>query len=321
MAIIPLPLKAGGRIAVISPAGPVGEDETKRGVEFFERLGYKLDLMPHALMTGNQSYLAASDTDRAVDLEQALTNDRYDAVFCTRGGYGSMRLLPLLNYNNILKKIKRKPFVGFSDISALQWALHDRSAWITWSGPQLARGFGGEDRGEGFGGLDRFSGECWMDALQGRMWGKVLPMPEGKSLNVLRDGLNLLGPILGGNLAVLAALCGTPFQPSFAGGIAVLEEIDEPLYRIDRMITQLSQSGVFKGVRGILLGRFVQHVQGEAVDLNAEAAEIVMDAVPGVPVVTGAPYGHVGPCWTLPIGAEATLDLKQKTLTLEKRQS
>jgi muramoyltetrapeptide carboxypeptidase len=320
VAITPLPLKTGARIALISPAGPVGEEEVRRGVEFFEKSGYKLDILPSALKTDKMSYLAGSDHERVVDLEQALMNDRYDAVFCTRGGYGTQRLLPLLNYNSILRKVKRKPFVGFSDISALQWALHDHSAWMTWSGPQLARGFGGEDRGEGFGGVDAFSGQCWFDMLNGKMWGKVLPMPEGETLTVARDGMNPLGRLLGGNLAVLASLCGTPYQPSFAGGIAILEEIDEPPYRIDRMISQMAQAGVFKGARGILLGRFIQHVKGEVLDHAEIAAELIMDAVPTVPVVVGAPYGHIGPCWTMPIGAEMTLDLKQKILTLEKGQ-
>ncbi len=318
MAVTPLPLKARGRIAVVSPAGPVGEDETRRGVEYFEGLGYNVDLLPHALTTGDRPYLAASDADRAEDIELALTENKYDAVICTRGGYGSMRLLPYLNLHKIRKQVKRKPFVGFSDISVLQSVLWERCELITFSGPQLTRGFGGEDRGDGFGGVDTFSGQFFFDMLNGNLWGKVLPLPDGAELRVLRDGMNPLGRLLGGNLAVLAALCGTGWQPSFAGGIAVVEEIDEPLYRIDRMITQLAQAGVFKGARGILLGRFTQHVNGERVEHDEQVAEIVLDAVPDIPVVLGAPYGHVGPTWTLPIGADATLDLKQRTLTVEK---
>jgi len=313
-------LKAGSRIAVISPAGPVAEEEVRRGVDYFENLGYKLDILPSALKTDTKPYLAGSDHERVVDLEKALLDDRYDAVICTRGGYGTMRLLPHLNYNTILKNIKRKPFVGYSDVSALQWALHDHSAWITWSGPQLARGFGGEDHGEGFGGLDAFSGQQWFDMLQGKMWGKVLPLPDGNVLHVVRDGISPLGCLLGGNLAVLAALCGTPYQPNFAGAVVILEEIDEPAYRIDRMITQMAQAGVFEGARGILLGRFVQHVNGDQVDHSELAAELITETLPEVPVVMGAPYGHVGPSWTLPIGAQVSLDVGQATLTLEKEQ-
>lgn len=285
----------------------MGEDEVARGASVLRQLGFEIAVLPGAL--GRQTpYLAGTDEERALDLQLALTSAAIDGVICTRGGYGSMRVLPHIDWS-ALHGIPAKPLIGFSDITALQWALWDRLGWPSYSGPQLARGFGGEGLGEGFGGVDRFSGDQFLSTLAKPHEETVLPMPEGDRLDIARSGPNPIGPLLGGNLAVLSALCGSPWQPRFAGGIVLLEEIDEPLYRVDRMLTQLAQSGAFRGVRGVLLGRFTQHVKGDVHDHQDQAAAILAELVPDVPIVIGAPYGHVGPIWTVPLGREATLDL------------
>ncbi len=308
MALIPKPLTTGSRIAVISPAGPIHEQDLQAGMDRLRTQGFEPEPLPHAL--DRTSYLAGSDRDRAADLMSAFTDPRYDAIACSRGGYGTMRILEYLDYKAI--SASPKPLIGFSDISALQWTLWKRCGLLTFSGPQVARGWGGN--------LHPFSQRCWLDMLTGRQWNTPLPLPEGEVLVAIQHG-EAEGRLVGGNLALMAGLAGTPDAPSFADSIVLLEEIDEPLYRIDRMMTQLRLAGVFNGVRGVLLGRFVQHVQGEAHDQVEQVADLIREAVSGdVPVLAGVPYGHVGPMWTVPLGAWCRMDADGKTVVVEPRE-
>ncbi|MBS1260881.1 MAG: putative murein peptide carboxypeptidase [Calditrichaeota bacterium] len=318
MAIVPPPLKPGARVAVVSPAGPVDRESTQRGIDVLTRHGFVFDVLTHVFETS--VYLAGGDRGRAEDVQRALTDDRFDAVICTRGGFGSMRLLPLLDFATIHDACRRKPraLIGFSDISALQWALWRECGLITFSGPQLARGFGGDDRGGGCGGVDEFTGRRLLAMLDGSAWRDPLPFPPDRDrLQASQGSHPVAGPLLGGNLAVLAALAGTRWTPVFDGAVVVLEEIDEPPYRIDRTLTQLALAGAFAGARGFVLGEFIQHVDGRPRDHTAIVAARVAELAPDATILTGAPYGHVGPLWTLPLGAHAALDPAAGTLTVE----
>lgn len=305
MAVTPDPLREGSHLAAVSPAGPVGKGEVERGVQTLSTLGFRVTPLPNAL--AEREYLAGKDTDRAADLTDAFCDEQFDGVICTRGGYGSMRLLPLLDFDLLAKH--PKPFIGFSDITALQTALWQRLGWVTFSGPQLARGFGGEK-------LDGWSKEQFRKTLTGEAWGQPLDLPDGVQLRPTQEG-TAEGVLLGGNLAILASLCGTHYQPRFDGAVVILEETDEPPYRIDRMLTQLLQAGAFRGVRGILLGDFTQRIKGEPQDRSGTAETLLAEALPGVPILANAPYGHIGTLWTLPLGAHATLDTSRRTLTVE----
>jgi muramoyltetrapeptide carboxypeptidase len=302
--ITPQPIPSGGILTAVSPAGPVSREEVESGIAALRELGYTVHASAHALDSGE--YLAGFDSIRADDLMAAFRDDDSDGIICTRGGYGTMRLLPLLDWK--LFPNHPKSFTGFSDVSALQLTLWKRSGLVTFSGPQLARGFSRN--------LDAFSTQQWLRMVQGNAWGVPLLMPEGESLTPVVGGKES-GPLLGGNLAVLAALCGTEWAPGFLGAIVVLEEIDEPPYRIDRMLTQLLMTGAFDGVKAILLGRFDQHVKGEKYDRTSTVVSVLREALPSVPLVCGAPYGHTGPTWTLPVGAWATLDIDAGTLITE----
>lgn len=304
MALTPGPLQQGSRLAALSPAGPVGRDEVERGIAILADMGLEVETTPNAF--AEEEYLAGSDAQRLADLAQAFQDDSIDGVICTRGGYGSARLLPLIDFADLEQH--PKPFIGFSDITALQNSLWQKLGWVTYSGPQVARGFGGK--------LDAWSRERFREMLFGEAWGVPLPIPEGQALRPISSG-RAEGPLLGGNLAILASLCGTPFQPSFDSAIAVIEEIDEPTYRIDRMLTQLIQSGVFAGVNGVLLGSFRQHVKDEQFERSGSAERILNDVLPEIPILANAPYGHVETRWTLPIGAWTTLNTETATVTVE----
>lgn len=262
--------------------------------------------MDHALHHGR--YLAGNDDSRALDLMNAFTSSEYSGVICTRGGYGSARLLPLLDFD-ALRKADPKIFVGFSDITALQSALWQECQLISFSGPQLARGFGNNQ-------MDIFSKNFWFAMLRGELWNTPLAAPDNSEWMEPRRHGAASGTLLGGNLAVLTSLCGTRWTPSFKNAVVILEEIDEPPYRIDRMITQLVQSGCFEGVRGVLLGAFSQNTKEGSSDWGSLAAEVIGNAIPDIPVAYGAPYGHTGPCWTLPLGAHAEIDVDRKTFSV-----
>jgi len=304
VALTPSPIKTGSILSAISPAGPVGSSEVERGIDALRELGLSVRVGEHAL--DDTGYLAGNDNDRSEDLHNAFLDPETDGVICTRGGYGTMRLLPLIDWELIAGSLK--PFIGFSDITALQLAMWQKLQWVTFSGPQLARGFGGL--------ADDFSREQWKMMVHGESWGRPLPLLGGGSLKRVSPG-TAEGTLLGGNLAILSALCGTEYAPQFTDSIVILEEIDEPPYRIDRMLTQLLLAGAFDGVRGILLGGFWQHVKGERLDHTKVIANILKSALPDIPIISDAPYGHVGSCWTLPIGGWATLNAENGTLTME----
>jgi muramoyltetrapeptide carboxypeptidase len=314
VAIIPEPIvRDESNFATLSPAGPVSSEEVDRGISVLNELGYSAIKMPHAL--DRIDYLAGSDEDRATDINDAFADPEIDAIICTRGGYGSMRLLDLLDYDLISEN--PKPFIGFSDITVIQNVLYEKCGLVTFSGPQLSRG--------GLTTLDSadskpsriFSTQFWLDMLEGNLWLKSLPLPDDhQGLISVRSG-RVEAPLMGGNLAVLAAIAGSKHFPDFSGSIMILEEIDEPPYRLDRMLTQLFISGAFEGVKGIVLGRFYQKVQGEIVEHEDVVSEIISSFIPDVPIMKNAPYGHIGPCWTLPIGATIVLDSEKNSIELK----
>ncbi len=306
MAIDNFFLSPGDSIAAVSPAGPVDPQEVLQGINALHAEGFKIIRFPNALKHGQ--YLAGSDLHRVSDLHNAFEDTSISAILCTRGGYGSMRLLPLIDYSLI--RANPKPFIGFSDISALQYGLWKEAELVTFSGPQLAKGWGGN--------LSYYSQKMWLDMLSGNLIGKPLPLPKGKQKLEIKQTGKTEGHLLGGNLAVLSALCGTPHSPEFKDAVVILEEIDEPPYRLDRMITQLEQSGAFKGVKGFVVGGFVQHQNDDVLDWAQLAVSLLSAIAPDVPFVYGAPYSHVGDCWTIPLGGLVELDATEGTLTVKE---
>jgi len=315
VAIVPKFLQKGNTLAAISPAGPVEEKEVAEGVLNMGNAGYEVSVLPSAL--NNIGYLAGTDEERAKDLVDAFQNSKIDGILCTRGGYGTMRLLQHVDFSII--KNNPKPLIGFSDISALQHAIWLKTGLVTYSGPQLARGGLTNPDEEGLDEARLFNSRCWFDLLEGKLQGKALPFPADMvRLESVKCG-SVTSPLLGGNLAVLSALAGTRWSPIFKDSILLLEEIDEPLYRIDRMLSQLHLAGAFEGVKGVLLGKFTQHIKGEPVQQHDEVLKIIREFLPDdIPFSLGAPYGHIGPCWTLPLGATVTLDSNRGMLIIEE---
>ncbi|MBZ5697067.1 MAG: LD-carboxypeptidase [Acidobacteriia bacterium] len=289
----PPALAPGSTIAVISPASSAKEDRVKQGCENLERLDYRVREIP-----GNRKpdgYFAASVEARLKELQDALTNRDYQAVFCSRGGYGSAELLDRLKISRMKQP---KIFCGFSDLTSLHIFLWQKLHWVTFYGPLVAGGF---DAGaNATGGYDPDSFMCAMTATNSA-WSTPL---RGETL--IRGAAT--GILLGGCVTLLETSLGTPWELDTRGAILVLEDRGVKPYQLDRMLLHLKQAGKFKGVRGIVLGEFPESEppEGSTVTVGDVCRRILAHL--RIPIVYGVPIGHTPrPMLTLPFGVRARL--------------
>jgi muramoyltetrapeptide carboxypeptidase len=289
-------LRAGSRVALIAPAGPVPEERITASLERCEALALEPRLGRGAHL--RSGYLAGSDTARAADLRWAMEDDEIDVIWALRGGYGTMRLLPGLD----LSQLQRRPkaFIGFSDNTTLH-LLYAGEGLVSFHAPHAGAA------------MPPMTMECLRKVLFEPSPAGVLP-PGAAEPRTLIDGV-AEAPLIGGNLAMLAACCGTPCALHARDRILVLEDVGEAPYRIDRMITQLLLAGCLDGVRGIALGQFTGDESGE---LETILDDLFVERFGplGVPVLAGLPFGHVDENWSLPFGVQAKLDADAGTLAI-----
>ena len=287
----PPSLAAGARVALLSPAGPLGGlADLERAERNARDLGWEPCAYPHAL--AREGYLAGDDVSRLADLNAAIRDPRIDAIWCLRGGYGSMRVLDAIDYDSLRRA--PKAIIGFSDITALHLAVRARCNLVTYHGP-TARAV-----------LTPFSRES-LSRATGTRNGATDPFTVTSPLTWLQEG-NAAGPLEGGNLELLCSLLGTPYAARFEGAILVLEDVNEPLYRIDRMLRQLVLSGALARLAGLCFGAFTD--RGEEGDAAPRSLDVLFrEAAMHVrgPVVCDIPCGHVPDQWTIPLGARAEL--------------
>jgi muramoyltetrapeptide carboxypeptidase len=295
----PRSLRAGARVALIAPAGPLRNDaEIERAMQHARDLAWEPVVAQHA--RARRGYFAGSDADRRADLERAFADDSIDGIWCLRGGYGAARLLRDLDYELIMRKAK--PLLGFSDITALHAVLTTRCRMVSFHGPTARQP------------LSEFS----RDSIVRAMIDQTDSCGVAPTARVIRAG-RTRGRIAGGNLAVLASLCGTPFAPSFDGAIVVLEDINEAIYRVDRMLQQLRLAGMLAGCAAIAFGH-CSNCAEESDDGARTLDEVLTETAEalGVPCIAGIPVGHIAEQWTLPLGADAELDVGARRLTVIK---
>lgn len=245
-------------------------------------------------------YLAGSDDQRAADLNRFAADPSIDGIWCIRGGYGAMRLLHRLDYD--AWRQKPKTLIGYSDITALHSAIGPRADLVTFHGPTA--------RGQ----LTELSEASLRAALS--LGGE--PCGEAPRASVLCGG-RASGRLVGGNLALIAALLGTPYSPSFDGAILVLEDVNESVYRIDRMLTQLRLAGALDRLVGIAFGHFTE-IPEEPNDEQRPLSDVLREVAHhrGVPCLANIPLGHIADQWTVPLGAFAQLDADARRLTIER---
>jgi muramoyltetrapeptide carboxypeptidase len=295
--IKPKCLRHADVIGICAPGSPpASEDKLNKGICYLEHLGFRVELGKNIYR--RRGYLAGTDTQRAADINQLFANSRVKAIFTVRGGYGSHRILPFLDYSLI--KHNPKILVGYSDITALHFAVLTKSGIVSFSGPMVASEMSEGLRGE----------------VEERFWNMLMsPNPpnaiKGKSkpLSIL-DGKGVAtGRLLGGNLSLISALIGTPFFPSLNDPIFILEEIDERPYRIDRMLQQIKLSGIFNNTKGIALGDF-SGCDSEKKKTSLSLQEVFKDAFQHhqFPIISNLPFGHLKNSLSFPIGVRAKID-------------
>ena len=296
----PRRLVPGDRVAVVAPSGPIDPDRLARGCAILASWDLEVVIGAHALdRSAPAAHLAGSDADRAADLQQAWCDPSIAAVLCARGGSGATRLLDLLDWPR-LRRAEPKVLVGYSDATALHEALATHLGIASLFGPMPAtQTFGGEVP-------DQASQDHLRRTLFEPEHAQVL---RAEDATVVAAG-RATGVTVGGTLAMLASTIGTPESRPAAGGIAVLEDITEPAHRLDNLLTQLVRTGWFDGVRGIVLGTWVDCGDDAVATVGARLAGR------GVPVLAGLPFGHGVPQLTVPLGVEAELDAAAGTLTM-----
>ncbi len=272
--IRPRPLHAGDRVVVISPSGPVDPAALDRGTGWLHELGLKVRFGAHVRdRAPGRDFLAGADPDRAADLAAAWLDPEVAAIFCARGGYGAARLLAHLDLASLARRTNPPWLVGSSDVTALHTAVHQTLGVATVFGPMVANAaLGGQD-----------PCEPSRTHLAAVLFGTDPPaLPAGRVL----VGGDARGRLVGGTLTLLAAAVGTPWAGNAAGAVVVLEDVDEAPYRLDRMVTQLLQSGWFDGARAVALGSWER--------CGPQAEDVVADRLGGlgVPLVAGLPVGH-----------------------------
>jgi muramoyltetrapeptide carboxypeptidase len=299
-------LRRGDILGLIAPAStPLSESRVEGGVRYLEGLGYRVKLGRH--VAARHGYFAGTDDQRADDLNRMLGDRHVRAIFALRGGYGTPRLLPHVDY----AVVRRQPkiLVGYSDLTALQLALFRRTGLVTFSGPMVSVEFACRP--------DPFTEEQFWRLLTASEPAGRLPHPAGRP-PVTRCGGRAEGRLLGGNLSLLVSSLGTPYSPDYAGALLVLEEVHEHLHRLDRMLTQLRNAGVLARVAGLILGRFTQCRPSDPKQPYLSQTEIWAEAMRWVrvPTVERFPYGHVSTKLTLPLGVRARLDADEPALAL-----
>ena len=295
-------LAPGSLIGVVAPAGPSPAEQVELVGPLIEAEGWTARLYPSCWAADR--YLAGSDDVRLADLHAAFADPDVAAILCLRGGYGCGRLLERVDPT--LLKAHDKPFIGYSDITALH-ALRGRMGLFGLHGPMatsdLVRPGRENDRQALFNLLRKglVRGTSWSPALEPSTQG------IGASIQGVRGVAE--GPLVGGNLSLVAALEGTPYAVPSQGAILFLEEIGEEPYRVDRMLVQLRQSGCLSAAAGFLIGRFS----------DAPCPRDVLEeflAPLGKPILAGWPTGHGTPHLSLPLGPRVRLDAEAGSLTL-----
>lgn len=278
-------LRAGDRIGVAAPASPFDRECFDAGVKILEEMGFDV-VCPKGIFS-RHGYLAGTDAHRLAIIHSLFADKMIKAIWCARGGYGSMRLLPHLD----VELIRRNPkvLIGCSDITAVLNFLYAQCGMVSFHGPMIIT-------------LSRADKRS-IDSLKSALTGKQLITISADAPITYVSGCST-GPVSGGNLSTLSHLLGTPFFPDFSGSIVFMEDVGEKPYRIDRMLTQLILSGCFDHAAGICLGHF--HNCGETEKIHQVLIERLSSL--SIPVLAGFPAGHDMPSLVVPIGLVARLD-------------
>jgi len=312
--IKPPRLQPGDTVGLIAPASAAFEPATIReGAETLQSLGFKVKIGKH--IKEKYGYLAGSDENRVADLHQMFKDDEVKAIIALRGGYGSMRLLNLIDYN--LVKRHPKILLGYSDITSLNLAIYHQTRLVTFHGPVAISSF------------SKYTQQYfWKVVSATESPGEIThpdpdnPLRPTAHLNTIRPG-KATGRLVGGNLTLFTALLGTPYEVDTRDAVLFLEETGEEPYDVDRMLTQLLLAGKLDHVAGVVFDRCpnCKPADFKPAFYNSFSLEEVLEdrlAQLNCPVLYGLNVGHEADKPTLPIGIKMTLDADRKALIFEE---
>jgi muramoyltetrapeptide carboxypeptidase len=306
----PKRLLPGITVGVVAPSSPADEDETVRyALELVESFGFKAKPGKH--LFERTQYLAGSDAARAEDLNAMFADPSVDAIMAMAGGYGAMRILPLLDYDVI--RANPKALIGYSDITALHCALHRKCGLITYHGQTALSRFSDYSIAEFQRVLMRPEANLTIGAPPRFEPGPGRVERENR-ITTIRTG-TARGRLTGGNLTLISCLMGTPYEPDFAGRLVFLEDVHEKPYRVDRMLTQLVISGKLANAAGVIFGKFTD---ADDTSNTFSLEHVLTDSARtlGIPCARGLMIGHVADQTVVPVGVEAEFDASTGRLTL-----
>lgn len=307
----PPQLRPGDRVGIVSPAGATFQrDRLDLVVDAVRALGFVPKLGAHVL--DRYGYLAGTDQARAADLNAMFADPTVAAILPVRGDWGSARILPYLDYDQI--RASPKVIIGFSDITSLLLGIHAQTGLVTFHGPHGITPW----RGDQVDFLRRVvqDGEALtftnplLGADQDRLMrdqGRIYTITPGRAT----------GPLIGGNLSVISGIVGSPYMPNTTGAILFLEDVGEAPYKVDRMITQLKLAGVLDGLAGFIFGQCRACSPGETYG-SLTLEEVLQDHIRplGIPAWSGAWIGHIEPMWTLPVGSPVAMNAETGELRM-----
>jgi muramoyltetrapeptide carboxypeptidase len=316
--IFPKALVPGDTVMIVAPAKYLDQERVALAKQRLEEMGFKVRI-PGGLFR-KKGFLGGSDDERAAEIMAAFSDPKVNAIFPGTGGYGTTRIIDKLDYD----VIRRNPkiLVGFSDITGLHIAINQRTGLVTFHSPNPEWGLGVEKN------LSPFAAKWFWRAILAKDYGRtnvgytILTHAEEdddpKASEMFDEvpplytmhGGKARGRLIGGNLSVMHAMMGTPFEIQTDGKILFIEDVGEAPYRVDRMLNTLRQAGKFEHVAGIILGQFTAREEESKWDDDESIDEVLRDFFGklNVPVLTHFPIGHVRYNATLPVGALAELD-------------
>ena len=299
----PKPLRRGDTIGLVGISGAMHDPETKfeKMMEAIDALGYRTVIADSC--REEYGYLSGTDASRARGLNQMFRDDRVDAVVCMRGGYGVARMPDLVDFD--VMRANPKLVLGYSDITALHTAIHQKVGMVTIHGPMPCSAWME---------FDDFTRESMLRALTStEPLGRVVN-PEGMEPQCIVPG-KCTGQLVGGNLTLIASACGTPFALDATDKVLLLEDVGEYIYRLDSMLTQLRQAGMFEQCAGVVLGGFTnctEEYERYALHLDDIIRDIIVPA--GKPVLANLSIGHTDTKITVPLGVQVAVDAEAGTL-------
>ncbi|WP_446898223.1 S66 peptidase family protein [Clostridium sp. LBM24168] len=298
-------LQKGDTIGLVSPSGPMKSEDIKDSINFLKQLGFNVKEGKH--IYDKWGYLAGKDKDRAQDLMDMFSDNNIDMILCIRGGYGAMRILPLIDFNII--KNNPKIFSGFSDITILINNIYSKCNIITFHSPMCNSNF-----------QDKITLESFINTLTYGYKPFKIQNADGKTDGYLNsstyfNGNSASGILVGGNLSLITSTIGTPYELDTKNKILFIEDVDERPYQIDRMLTQLILSGKLQECNGIILGQF-ENCKLPNYRSSLTLDEVFKDRLINLdkPIIVNFQCGHSYPRLTIPIGAHVKIDCKEQTI-------